>query len=220
MINKSKSNIYVAIIADIKNSKNLQNRKQVQIRLKEVLEKVNCIYKQSLAAKFQISLGDEFQGLIQDKKKVIEIIQTIELDMDPVKLRFGIGIGEILTDIDFNYTLEIDGPAYHRARNMINMIENHENRYEGILSNIMIDSGEENDTIDTLMNTIFSLRSILKDEWSNRQVEIIKMFIECEENQYKTAEALHIGQPSVSKCLNKTKYFSYKSAGDSLKKVI
>lgn len=218
MINKS--DIYVAIIADIVDSKNLQNRKQVQNQLKQVLEKINSIYKKSLAAKFQISLGDEFQGLVQDKKKVIEIIQIIELDMHPVKIRFGIGVGKILTDIDFDRTLEIDGPAYHRARNMIDAIENNENQYEGIYSNIMIDSGKENVTIDTLMNTIFSLRSIIKEKWTNRQVEIIRMYMNCEENQYKTAEALHIGQPTISKCLNKTNYYSFKSAGDTIKAVI
>ncbi|RGB55070.1 MULTISPECIES: SatD family protein [Bacillota] len=36
--------------------------------MKQVLEKINSIYKKSLAAKFQISLGDEFQGLVQDLK--------------------------------------------------------------------------------------------------------------------------------------------------------
>lgn len=140
--------------------------------------------------------------------------------MHPVKIRFGVGVGKILTDIDFDRTLEIDGPAYHRARNMIDAIKNNENQYEGIYSNIMIDSGKENVTIDTLMNTIFSLRSIIKEKWTNRQVEIIRMYMNCEQNQYKTAEALHIGQPAVSKCLNKANYYSFKSAGDSINAVI
>ena len=57
-------NPYIAIIGDIKNSKELEDRKNIQVKLKTVLNEVNEKYKLVISAKFMITLGDEFQGLL------------------------------------------------------------------------------------------------------------------------------------------------------------
>lgn len=49
----------------------------------------------------------------------MDIISEMEIEMYPVKLRFGIGIGSIVTDINRELLLGADGPAYHNARKMI-----------------------------------------------------------------------------------------------------
>ena len=92
-------NIYVAIIGDIIDSKKIKNRNEVQQKLKHVLSKINQSYDDIIAANFIISLGDEFQGLLCQQEKVFEIINDIEMNMFPIKIRFGIGVGKIDTDI-------------------------------------------------------------------------------------------------------------------------
>lgn len=47
-----------------------------------------------------ITLGDEFQGLLNNPAYAIEIVKYIQRELYPVKLRFGIGIGEISTEIN------------------------------------------------------------------------------------------------------------------------
>ena len=56
---------YYAIIGDIKRFKKIENRCEIQEKLKKILDNVNSIYNNDISAKFLITLGDEFQGLLE-----------------------------------------------------------------------------------------------------------------------------------------------------------
>lgn len=203
---------YVAIIGDIVDSRQIKDRKKIQQKFKKVLEDINKKYIEDIASKFTITLGDEFQGLLKNRSNIMNIICEIEMAMAPTKLRFGVGIGDINTEINLDYSSEIDGPAYHRARRMIKEVESKENQYAERQSNIMICSEESNAEIDELLNSILSLSTALKSKWTDRQQEIIYAYLSNDENQYKAAHVLNIGQPSVNKALNNARFYSYKSA--------
>ena len=93
-------NTHIAIIGDIKDSRKIANRSEVQSRLKMVLDGINHGYDDDIASKFIITLGDEFQGLLCEGSNTMKIISEIEMKMHPIRLRFGVGIGEITTEID------------------------------------------------------------------------------------------------------------------------
>ena len=203
---------YIVIIGDIIDSRKLSNRQEVQTKLKNVLKEINQQYAEEIMAKFVISLGDEFQGLLKKQGNVIKIISTIEEALAPVKLRFGVGIGGINTEIDFDNSLEIDGVAYYRARKMIQEVENRQSQYVESYSNIMICSSDESSRDDELTNATLSVCTSLKSKWTNRQKEIISAYLRNCENQYKTAEALDIAQSSVNRALRSAEFYSYKTA--------
>lgn len=203
---------YVVIIGDIIDSKKIANRNEVQQKLKKILSDVNSMYKEEIVAKFKISLGDEFQGLLKNQGNIIKIISVIEEALAPVKLRFGIGIGGVSTDINFDNSLEIDGEAYYRARKMVREIENKKSQYAESNTNIMICSSDEQSLDDELANAVLSVCTALKSKWTNRQREIISAYLRNFENQYKTAEALNIAQSSVNRALNNAEFYSYKEA--------
>jgi len=203
---------YIAVIGDIHSSKTMENREEIQKNLLNALEEINIKYKETLASAFSISMGDSFQGLLTLDAPFTALILEIELAMFPVEIRFGIGIGEITTSIDQNNSQLNDGPAYHRARKMIDQIEQMEKQYETRKTNMLILSEENETPIDRLMNAIFALNSAIKSKWSNRQKEIIKTYLDNNENQYDTAHALDIGQSSISKALKSTNFFAYKSS--------
>ena len=96
---------YIAIIGDIKESRKINDRNNVQNKLKAVLIKINQKYESAISAKFTITLGDEFQGLLCVGENVIDIIEEIRREMSPVQIRFGIGVGEINTDINSDMSL-------------------------------------------------------------------------------------------------------------------
>lgn len=207
---------YIAIIGDIVDSKKIANRNEVQSKYKEAIENINKKYNEDIEAKFSISLGDEFQGLLKTGENVINIITDIELALHPVKIRFGIGVGDVNTNINKESTFEVDGSAYHRARKMIGSIEDKKNRNTESYSNILISSSDDKVDIDELLNTILSVSSALKSKWTDRQIEIISAYLENEKNQYQTASALNISQPSVYKSLNKSRYYTYEAAMDKV----
>ena len=70
---------YYAIIGDIKRSKKIENRCEIQEKLKKILDNVNSIYNNDISAKFLITLGDEFQGLLEITAPILEIIKYIQI---------------------------------------------------------------------------------------------------------------------------------------------
>ena len=92
---------YTVIIGDIVDSRKLEGRGKIQKRFKEVLENINVKYSENIRSKFRITLGDEFQGLLMGTENVMQIVNDIEYEMFPVRFRFGIGIGEIDTEINY-----------------------------------------------------------------------------------------------------------------------
>ena len=131
----------IALIGDIRKSKQLKNRKEVQDKLRDVLEDINVKYESDIAAKFVITLGDEFQGLLFNEKNMLHIIQEIKMRLYPVELRYGIGIGKIVTDINSEMALGADGPGYYNARNAMETVQQNEKRNKAILTDIRLDVG-------------------------------------------------------------------------------
>lgn len=207
---------YTVIIGDIIDSRKISDRKKFQSVFKETLENINVKYQEDLAAKFSITLGDEFQGLLKSKKNILNIIFDIEMALWPKKLRFGVGIGEISTEISYYNTAEIDGSAYHRARKMIDLLKSKEGQHSKRTANILIASNKENLEIDNILNSVLSVTTALKSKWTIRQAEIIDTYLKSEENQYQTASKLKIGQSSISKALSSANFITYQAALESV----
>lgn len=211
---------YIAIIGDIKGSKAIKNRKEVQENLAMVLNEINDHYSDDIASRFMITLGDEFQGLLLNGTSVMNIISRIEGRLDPVKLRFGIGVGEITTKINPYMAIGADGPGYHKARAAIEYLKENEKRKQSSVSDIRLEVEGENQEPQMFINTIFGLMAALKASWTNRQREIIQDMLEHRDNQTETAIRLNIKQPTVSKVLVTGNYYAYEEAFDTVEKAL
>jgi len=211
---------YIAVIGDIIESKKLEDRYESQIRLKNVLEYVNNRYPRDIESKFMITLGDEFQGLLKTGVHVIDLIEYIQISMFPVQIRFGIGVGKIVTEINQQVPFGADGSAYHNARNMINDLKTAEKKNKMSNANIMIASdGDHADTV-LLINTILSLCTTLRQKWTDLQREVAFDCILNGGNQREVAMRLNTIQPSVQKALSNADYYSYKRAMDIVSKTL
>jgi hypothetical protein len=211
---------YIAIIGDIVQSKKLINRYEIQDKLQEVLNKVNKKYSEDIASNFMITLGDEFQGLLENGKNTMKIVTEIEDEMYPVEIRYGIGVGEITTDIKRDSPFGSDGSAYHNARKMIDKLKSMEKMKKAINSNMMITSEGDNAKTDLLLNSILSLCFTIKQKWSKRKREIILEVIRHNDNQSKAAEEIGVSQGSIHKALDRAGYYSYKDAMDLVSEVL
>ncbi|MET1249162.1 SatD family protein [Sporolactobacillus sp. STCC-11] len=199
---------YIAVIGDLVNSKEIDDRQNVQQKMKTTLNEINTIYDEDLASKFMITLGDEFQGLLQIGNHAFEIIERIERELYPSKVRFGIGVGQITTTIDRDIPLGADGPAYYRARKMIDELKAMEKKKMESKLTMKIDI-EGYDDISVLMNTIFSLNAVLKSKWTVRQREIIYAYLKHGRTQVDTAKYLGINQSNVQRALASANFFTY-----------
>jgi hypothetical protein len=206
----------IALIGDIKESKKLSNRNEVQKNLNIVLEEINKKYKNDISSKFIITLGDEFQGLLCNGANTMEIISEIERKMHPVKIRFGVGIGEITTDINKELSIGADGPGYYMARTAIEYLKDNEKRKQAKSTDIRFEINGDNRSSTTMINTILSLITVIKESWSDRQREIIWDMLEHQDSQLEVAKRLAIKQPTVQKSLSKGNYYTYKDAVDTI----
>ena len=211
---------YLAVIGDIKGSRKLHNRFEVQECLKSTLQDVNTRFADDIAANFTITLGDEFQGLLNSGKNIMELFFTIERKMYPVEFRLALGLGTITTKINPQLAIGADGPAFHRARAAIDQLKKNEQKKQTALSDTRIALDSKNQQIEDLLNTIFILLTAIKASWSKRQRETIWNIQEHGDSQTKVATRLGISQVSVQRNLANGHYYSYKEAVNSVNQVL
>lgn len=193
--------MYLALIADVIDSKMVQERFNLQKQLEKALRKMNELFGDYLASCFTLTLGDEFQALLKVGAPVFQIIDTLRSELSPTQLRFGIGLGEIATAIDPLQSIGADGPAYWNARAAINLVHQ-KNDY----GNTQIYFSSGNDSKDLLVNALIASGEAIRSGWRGSQEEIlldlIKRFVYSENfSQQDLAQSLDINPSALSKRL-------------------
>ena len=193
--------MYLALIADVIDSKMVQERFDLQKQLEITLQKINGLFADYLASCFTLTLGDEFQALLKVDAPVFQIIDTLRSELTPTQLRFGIGLGEIVTAIDPLQSVGADGPAYWNARAAINFVHQ-KNDYGS--TQIYFSSGKENQ--DFFVNALIASGEAIRSGWRDSQEEILlnllKRSVYSESfSQQDLAQSLAINPSALSKRL-------------------
>ena len=193
--------MYLALIADVIDSKTVQERFDLQKQLEKTLQTMNELFGEFIASNFTLTLGDEFQGLLKVDAPVFQIIDTLRSELTPTQLRFGIGLGEIVTDIDPLQSIGADGPAYWNARAAINLVHQ-KNDYGN--TQIYFSSGKEKQ--DFFVNALIASGEAIRSGWRGSQEEILldllKRCVYSENfSQQDLAQSLAINPSALSKRL-------------------
>lgn len=193
--------MYLALIADVIDSKMVEERFDLQKQLEKTLQTMNELFGEFLASSFTLTLGDEFQALLKADAPVFQIIDTLRSELTPTQLRFGIGLGEILTDIDPLQSIGADGPAYWNARAAINLVHQ-KNDYGN--TQIYFSCGKEKQ--DFFVNALIASGEAIRSGWRGSQEEILldllKRCVYSENfSQQDLAQSLEINPSALSKRL-------------------
>lgn len=193
--------MYLALIADVIDSKMVQERFDLQKQLEITLQKINGLFADYLASCFTLTLGDEFQALLKVDAPVFQIIDTLRSELTPTQLRFGIGLGEIVTAIDPLQSVGADGPAYWNARAAINFVHQ-KNDYGN--TQIYFSSGKENQ--DFFVNALIASGEAIRSSWRDSQEEILLNLLKRSVyseffSQQDLAQSLSINPSALSKRL-------------------
>jgi hypothetical protein len=196
---------------------------EVQKKLKECLDNINHAYPEAILADFMITLGDEFQGILKSPLSLFEMISRVKIEMNPVKIRFGIGIGELLTPIDRKMSIGTDGPAWWEARNMINELKGNEKGLKE-LSDIRI-SGLKDQNLQSLINLNLSLCHSIENNWTKDQAEIINHIIldhglRTDFVQKNIANELRISPSNLNKKLKLSLFYDYVGVKTQIAKLL
>jgi hypothetical protein len=113
------SKTYIALIADAAASRALlpPHRARLQRELRAALADFNRRWRTALAARFALTLGDEFEVLLTTAEPVWEIVHTVRFRFPEVEWIVACGRGPIATRLERQATApEVDGPCFHAAR--------------------------------------------------------------------------------------------------------
>ena len=118
---------YVAVMFDVVESRKYKERYLLQDILMQCVQYLNTCYCSDIEKPVISSAGDEFQGLFSSLQAAFQYIRRLQLFIYPVKIRCGIGYGEIKYN-NLNWqSSAIDGPAYYAARDAISCISANKN---------------------------------------------------------------------------------------------
>lgn len=107
---------YAAVMFDVIESRKYSERYEVQQMLMNCIDYLNGIYRDSIKKEVVSSAGDEFQGLFLDLQSAFVYIRKLQILIYPIKIRCGIGYGEIKYDVEEWTSAAFDGEAYYLAR--------------------------------------------------------------------------------------------------------
>ncbi len=187
---KTTDHTFVAVIGDVCGSRQTADRQGTQVRLEEAMARVNEVFANDLTAGFLVTLGDEFQGLLPEPDRVMDIVTELESALTGIRVRYGIGMGTLATPIK-RTAVGMDGPCFHQARDAVERGKR-ESRWMTVAG-----FGEVR---DELMNGVLNLMGAVRGQWTEIQAETFYAAHAADE-QKQVAAARNVSEATISKSL-------------------
>lgn len=198
-VSEENSPIYFAMIGDLVSSRSIPARERFQQQFMQVISSINTRFESSIASRFTVTVGDEFQGLLGDASEICRLMDALITELYPVKVRFGIGIGSISTAIDPKLSLGADGPAYWAARRAIEYIHDH-NDYGSSRTYLYTSDPAQS----RLINSALAANGLILDGWRSTQMEVLQALVDSDLyaddfEQVKLADYMNLTPASLQK---------------------
>lgn len=198
---------YFILMADVTDSRNY-NQENLISEFRELTQSINQRFKKNLLSPLTITLGDEFQGIIENSSSAIDIIIGIEesfvhkkLDF---KLRYVLVEGKIETAINKDIGYGMLGPGLTQAREKLEELKNSKNKYYFQFKNT---------NKSTALNLAFNIYQRMIDDWKpEKDYNIVSEFFKNRDYK-KVAEITNKTRSQIwkrEKSLRIEEYFSLK----------
>lgn len=202
--------LYV-VLGDVVSSRRLVDRREFQNKLEKTCEEINKVYAEDIYAEFKILKGtDEIAGVLSDLSNIYKIVSTIQEQLYPNYMRFAVVLDHIDTALESRDAALMDGPAFHKASDIMNKLKK---------SKLMFDMSVSDKIIDTAISGQINLILLLKKNWSPKQRLIVGEY-EKTKNQSKIAKKLGITQQAVSKILGRSMWKEIKTIEGKLNQIL
>ncbi len=183
--------IYIAVIGEIRDAAALADRRETMERLRAACARLNQWREPlGLAALFTLTVSDEFQALLTHARGIWHSVFAIEAALQPVRLRFGIGVGAVESKIDPAAAVGLDGPALHRAREALDALRADGGSYRVLGL----------DRAEALARHALDLVSHERGRWNANRVDIFSMLLNGKSAAHM-ANALGISEQAVYKSI-------------------
>ena len=202
----------IAIIGDMVASRKVapSRRKQVQLAFQRLILHLNQKYENALTAKFNIALGDEFEGLIDaasGPRVIPDLIWMVEKEFPSPQLRLGIGHGPITAEMG-EFASAWDGPAFHRAREAIDLAAKKKQ-----LGGLFRGFGESHDLV---LNGLARLLRHQRERWSPQQRQAASL-LHKGHSQIEVAGMMKVSKQAISAYARAAGWSAYEEGETALR---
>lgn len=205
------SNRYLAVIADMVRSRDLPRARRgtIQKQFSALVVDLNRTYRAAIASKFVVTLGDEFQGLLNSAAVIPDLVWRLEQQFQERELRVGIGLGALDTPLQ-KYAINIDGPALHQARMAVDKA-----KQSRALGGVFYSFGD----LDDVLNGVAGLLWFQRSRWTPAQRRIAALLRQGM-SQTEAARKLGITKQVVSKQVRSAGCAQYLAAEVAWRKIL
>ena len=183
-----------ALIGDMVGSRQAPHRLDLQRQMGEVLEEVGKL----VGGDPRFTIGDEFQGRYATLGDAVEASLQLHLrTLGLIKLRIGIGWGELLGEDPGQTPFAQDGPCWWRARDSIDSVDRSaRGRSPGLRTAVRTETG-----LDPLLNGYLLLRDSILGDFDEVDARIA-IGLMSGLNQTELAGEMGLNKSSVSRRAN------------------
>ena len=191
--------LYAAAKLTLKTRCALPPKKTKAEVLQEAAHLLNNYFQPFLAANFSADEA-EIKGIlkVQETPRIIQLIQLIDLEMDPVRFSYALGIGTLNGKLEPD-VYEENGPAWTRVNRALK---------EASGSGVDIVVRLPSPFLTRTVNTLFAIESDLRNNWSSAHREAIKL-VRHSRTQVEMAEFLGVTQAAISQRLKHARWDRY-----------
>lgn len=180
------------VLGDVVDSREIADRDAFQGRLDGACRAVNERHAAAIHAPFAVLKGvDELGAVLTDPTVVYDVARTFADRLAPQRLRLVVARGEVYLGVETRDVARMDGPAFHRANELLAGAER-----DGLL----FDAAVTGSPLDTAVADEVNLLLGRRVAWTDRQREVVTEYRR-RGTQTAAAEALGISQQAVSKAL-------------------
>ncbi len=193
--------MFAVLTCDIIDSKKTVKEKVLEEKLKEIN---NSYLNMNYLTDFNLSRGDEIQGVIKINKEFFEIIRQIKLFMYPYKLRMGISINKNEFDQkNEKNSWNLSGASFFEARDLLEAI----GKSKEIKTKFSLEHA--------YLNSFYIFADMLHENWSEKSVEGI-LLMDRLKSLKEVAEKIGIRPQSVQDRLKSANYYKLIQAEEEL----
>lgn len=170
------------IMADIISSRTIDKKEDFMGQFKALTSLANKRFKDSIVSPLTITLGDEFQGIVDSAQTLFELVffleeQRIEAGYT-FHLRYSLVHGEIETEINTKIAYEMYGAGLTQAREGLQKAKDADQHYYVDLKEVP----------EEQLKLCLQLYQSIKTEWKPKEYKIVAAFLK--HNDYKDLEKM------------------------------
>jgi len=182
------------VLGDVVGSRDVEDRAALRGRLDAACEQVTADHADAVVAPFTPLKGvDELAGVLSTPAPSYDVVDGFREALYPHEVRLVVAAGAIDVGAGSGDAARMDGPAFHRADDLLAGLE-------GTAFRFAMDLGE--DPLDDVVADEVNLLLFRKREWTDRQREVVRRYRDLG-SQDAVAVELGVSQPAVSRVLER-----------------